>query len=169
MKKRLTIVRYLKMLYYRVIRLRDDPSTLAQSFAFGSFIGVIPLMPIQTIILIPLTIVLRLNTFVALIAASLISNPLTYIPQYYLCWWVGNHILPDWVQWQHLKGTLLRIHEQDIIDSLYSLTHLGFKTFTVLLTGGFLLGLLLTPLSYCFSLIIIRSIKNARSKRHRLN
>ena len=169
MKKRLTIVRYLKMLYYRVIRLRDDPSTLAQSFAFGSFVGAIPLMPIQTILLIPLTIALRLNTFVALIASALISNPLTCIPQYYLCWWVGNHVLPDWVQWHQLKEALLRIREQDIIDSFYSLTHLGFKTFTVLLTGGFLLGLLFTPFSYCLSLIIIRSIKNARLRRHRLN
>ncbi|MEN8198960.1 MAG: DUF2062 domain-containing protein [Thermodesulfobacteriota bacterium] len=168
MKKRLSLARIPRFIYLRFLRLRGDPHTLARSLSFGAFVGIIPLMPVQTIILIPLAMLLGLNTIAALIAAAVVSNPLTFVPQYYICWWVGNLIFPGRVSWEQLKNTIHHISQQDLLEAIYSTTHLGFQTLSVILTGGFILGLLLLPVSYFFSLKFFVKVQTARLKKHRL-
>lgn len=58
-------------------RLRGDPRYLARGVGFSVFMGALPLVPIHTLRLIPLSAALRVSTIAALIAATLVSNLLT--------------------------------------------------------------------------------------------
>ncbi len=73
-----SISRLPKYYLLRIKRLRGDPYYLARGIGFGVFMGVLPLVPIQTLLLIPLSAALQVSTIAALIASIIVSNPLTF-------------------------------------------------------------------------------------------
>jgi len=165
--------------YYllRIKRLKGDPEYLARGLAFGVFMGVLPLAPVQTIILVPLTVLLRVSTLAAFIASILVSNPLTFMPQYYLTWKVGNMMLPDRISWERLNGTLVevtKILEQEellkgIALSLKTLSRLGMEALSVLLVGGMIIAVPAGLISYCFARRFFRAVHERRMRRQRLD
>jgi uncharacterized protein (DUF2062 family) len=157
--------------YYllRIKRLKGDPVYLARGFAFGVFMGILPLVPIQTILIIPLSITLRVSTIAAVIAGTLISNPLTFMPQYYITWKLGNAVLPGRISWENLEAVLRAIEREGLVDGIATFSHLGIKTITVLLTGGALIGLPAGIISYFFVLKFFRTLRTRRLRRHSLN
>ena len=80
--------------YLRFIRLKGDPSVLARGVAVGTFIGITPTIPFHTVMALGLSFILRGSKVAALLATFLVSNPLTFFPQYYLSWQIGNWLLP---------------------------------------------------------------------------
>jgi uncharacterized protein (DUF2062 family) len=156
--------------YYilRVKRLRGTPEYLARGIGLGVFMGVLPLVPIQTLILVPLSAALQVSTVAALIASVMVSNPLTFLPQYYLTWKLGNFILPGRISWEHLQEILVTIQQESFGDSIVTFSHLGMKTITVLLTGGTIIGLPLGVISYFISLHLFRAIRKKRREKHEL-
>jgi uncharacterized protein (DUF2062 family) len=165
--------------YYllRIKRLKGDPEYLARGFAFGVFMGTLPLVPIQNIILIPLTIAFRISTITAIIAGTLVSNPLTFMMQYYLTWRIGNALLPGRISWEQLRTVLTEIStllvEQDLlqgmIQSLAVLSRLSINTLSVLLTGGVILGIPAAVISYFFARKFFTTLRQRRFKRQQLN
>ncbi len=157
--------------YYllRIQRLRGDPDYLAQGIGFGVFMGVLPLVPIQTLLLIPLSAALRVSTIAAFIASLAVSNPLTFVPQYYLTWKLGNFILPGRISWKHLQEVLLTIQQEGFFDGIITFSHLGVKAIVVLLCGGTIIGLPLAAISYVISLHLFRAVRKKRLERHTLN
>ncbi len=164
-----SVFRLPRYYFLRIRRLKGDPVYLARGFSFGVFMGVLPLVPIQTILIIPLSITFRVSTIAAVIAGTMISNPLTFMPQYYLTWKLGNAVLPGNVSWEHLKEVLKTIEQEGLIDGIATFSHLGIKTITVLLTGGVLIGLPVAAISYFFALNFFRTLRARRLKRQKLN
>ena len=162
-------LRLLRYYVLRFTRLRGDPHSLARGTGLGVFIGVLPLLPVQTILLIPLTLLLRVNTIAAVIAASVVSNPLTFVPQYYYTWKIGNHILPGRVNWEQLQDIMTTIHQESLFDGIGTLTHLGFRTLSVILTGGAIIGLPLAALTYSLALNFFITIRAKRIAKHKLD
>ena len=164
----LSVSRLFKYYILRIKRLRGDPYYLARGIGFGVFMGVLPLVPIQTLLLIPLSAVLQVSTIAALIASIIISNPLTFLPQYYLTWKLGNFILPGRISWEQLHNVLLTIQNEGFFDGIITFSHLGIKTIFVLLTGGALIGLPLGLVSYFVSLQLFRALRRKRAEKHKL-
>ncbi|MFP7755607.1 DUF2062 domain-containing protein [Thermodesulfobacteriota bacterium B35] len=165
----LNLSRTIRYYFLRFTRLRGDPHSLALGTGFGVFIGIVPLMPIQTIILIPLTILLRINTLAALIAATAVSNPLTFIPQYYFTWKVGNVLLPGRISWEQLQSVLHLIRHESLWQGIQTFLHLGFNTISVLLCGGTLIGLPAGLLVYYASLLFFIKVRKKRIAKHKLD
>ena len=165
----LDITRFFRYYILRIKRLRGDPVYLARGIGFGVFMGILPLVPIQTLLLIPLTVALRISTIAALIAATLVSNPLTFAPQYYLTWKLGNIILPGRVSWEHLQAVLLAIEHEGLLDGMVTFSTLGIKAIAVILTGGALIGLPLGVISYFISLRIFKTLHRKRAEKHKLD
>ena len=165
----LTFSRTIRYYFLRFIRLRGDPHSLAVSTGFGVFIGIVPLMPIQTIILVPLTILLRINTVAALIAATAVSNPLTFLPQYYFTWKVGDMLMPGRISWEQLQGVLYLIRHESLWEGIQTFLHLGFKTIAVLTCGGVLIGLPAGLLVYYASLRFFIKVRKKRMAKHKLD
>ena len=82
----ISLPRTIKYYALKFKRLRGDPHSLALGTAIGIFIGISPTIPLHTVAIIGAALLLRASTIAALISASVVSNPLTMVPQYYLCW-----------------------------------------------------------------------------------
>lgn len=157
----LNLPRLSRYYYLRVKRLKGDPDYLAKGFAFGMFVGNLPLMP-QTLIMIPVTMLLRVSTIAAFISSTIVNNPLTVTFQYYLSWRIGSLVLPNAGSWEHLKTVLLT-------GSLVAVAGLGLKTLAVLLTGGTIIGLVSAVLSYFLSRSFFVAVRRKRAMKHRLD
>jgi uncharacterized protein (DUF2062 family) len=163
------IFRLPRYYFLQIRRLKGDPVYLAKGFAFGVFMGVLPLVPVQTILIIPLSITLRVSTLAAIIAGTIVSNPLTFMPQYYITWKLGNAVLPGRISWEHLEEILLAVQNQGVLNALASFSHLGLKTIAVLLTGGAIIGIPAGIISYFFALKFFRTIRAHRLRKQKLN
>ncbi len=148
--------------FLRIKRLRGDPEYLARGFAFGVFMGVLPLAPVQTVILVPLAILLNVSTMSAFIAGVLVSNPLTFLPQYYLTWKVGNAVLPGWSTWAQVQAAISVIGEQGMMEGLAALSSLGLQTIVVIETGGAIIGLPAAAASYVPARAFFRAMQERR-------
>lgn len=137
--------------------------------AIGIFIGVTPTMPLHTVAIIGLTLLFRASTIAALIAATAISNPLTFVPQYYLAWRVGDAMLPGRLSWEQLQGLLRVLSNTGFIDGLKAISHLSGDALLVMLTGGFILALPLAIASYFLSFRFFYKMREKRRKKHILN
>ena len=103
--------RPLRLYYRRAQRLRGSVDSLALGAALGAAIATTPTMPLHSFITIAAALVLRVNVVAALLAGTLLSNPLTIVPQYYLVWRVGNFFFPGQLSWERIQSILHKIEE----------------------------------------------------------
>jgi uncharacterized protein len=66
-------------------------TNVTRAVAIALFVAFIPL-PVHIVLVTVLALWLQVNLPVAL-ATIFVSNPLTMVPQYYVCYWVGSRIL----------------------------------------------------------------------------
>jgi uncharacterized protein (DUF2062 family) len=95
-----------------VLTIKDTPNKLAISFAVGIFLGLSPLIGLHTILALAVAWIFRLNRLTTM-SAVYVTNPVSVIPIYTFCTWVGvmilgsDIVLTD-VDWRHLTmGDLL--------------------------------------------------------------
>lgn len=165
----LSIHRTVKYYTLKFMRLRGSPHALAMGVALGVFFGLTPTVPLHTIAIIGITLIMRVNTIAGLIAATVVSNPLTMVPQYYLCWRIGNFILPDRLTWERIEEVLSVLKTAGFVESLKSTTQLSADAIAVMLTGGFVLGLPMAVLSYLLSFYFFNKLREKRRQKHLLN
>ncbi len=137
--------------------------------AVGAAIAVTPTLPLHTVIIIPTTLLLRINTITAMIAGTIISNPLTFAAQYYLSWKIGNLLLPGRLTWERLQQVLVLTKEAGFIEGTKILRHLSVDAILVMLTGGFILAVPLGIATYFFSYHFFEHIRKKRQQKHLLN
>lgn len=70
-----------------------SPHQLALGLAIGVFVGFLPCMGVQTWVALPIAFLLGGNKPLA-VAGVWISNPVTFVPFYYLCYRVGMQVAP---------------------------------------------------------------------------
>lgn len=78
----------------RILHLRGSPHSIALSFAIGMYIGFIPLLGVQTFLALILSWILRLNA-VAMVSAAYFTNPLTFVPLFWMAFKVGMLLYPS--------------------------------------------------------------------------
>src|ERR1035437_1511252 len=80
--------KHLKKRYLQLISLKGEPHVIAFGFAIGVFIGVTPIIPFHTIMIVLLCILFKKNITAGYLGSWFISNPLTipvlYVTQYRL-------------------------------------------------------------------------------------
>lgn len=102
----------MKKFIYKLIASEKSVTKLALSFCFGVFIActpVMPLIPVQTLLIFLLSWLFKLNTTVTFATVYLINNPFTMIPIWFLDYmfgfWLLNKVLkidmikynPQWI------------------------------------------------------------------------
>lgn len=145
--------RFARYHYLKFIRLKGDSRSLARGAAIGAFWAVTPIMPVRTIVIISSTTFIRASTLAALLVATVISNPLTYIPLYYCSVITGNAITPYTLNWERIERVLaVLITNEGFIASIQTLTSLGLEAFIVLMVGGIVLAIPVGLITYSLSL-----------------
>lgn len=139
--------------FLRILRQKSTPGQLAFALALGVFIGALPIIPFQSIVVIALAFVFRVNKLAAWLATCY-SNAFTMAPFYYFLYAVGSFSLgfkdvafdPG-----HLKMT-------ELIDA-------GWQLFSIILAGGLIFGIPATVATYFISLFVIRRYRRRRAIR----
>ena len=159
-----------KYYYLRFLRLQGDPHSLALGVAIGLFVGITPTIPLHTVLIITLAWPLRGNILAALIAATAISNPLTWLPQYYLSWRVGSWLLPGHLSWSRIQSTLhLITSDTGFKQSLAHLGKLGLEAGGVMLLGGILLAIPFTCAGYFLTFKFFSALRRKRLEKQILS
>lgn len=151
--------RRFRLTYLKLLRLRDRPEVVAKGFAIGVFAGCFPLLGLQSLIGIFVAAIFRASK-VAAVAATWISNPLTYVPLFLFNYKIGQF--------------LLRTEDAELLDitSLTAFKELGPTIAITLLTGSFIVGTILSMVTYFYSLAILqrwrdRALRRRRFKRNK--
>lgn len=163
------LLRTARYYFIRFKRLRGDPQSLAQGAALGMFIGISPTVPLHTIVIIGLSILFRCSAIAALIVATIVCNPLTLVPVYYLCWKIGDFILPGRLTWSRIQEIIGILTHEGFVESVKYISHLSIDAIAVMLTGGTLLAIIPTVATYYFSLHFFLKIQEKRRRKHLLN
>ena len=156
-----------KYYYLKFLRLQGDPHSLALGVAIGLFVGITPTIPLHTALIVTLAWPLRGNILAALIASMAVSNPLTWLPQYYFSWRVGNWLLPWHLSWDRIQ-TLLCLFASDTSfkQSLAPLGQLGLEAVAVMLLGGVLLAIPFASAGYILAFKFFRALRTKRQEKH---
>ena len=160
-------LRATKYYYLRFIRLRGQPSVLARGVAVGTFIGITPTIPFHTIFALILAFVMRGSKVAALLSTVLVSNPLTFVLQYYLSFQIGNWLTPGKISWEKMTELMEALSSgANFSESLTALGHMGLEALIVILIGGSILALPFTVASYVLSFLFFRKIQQKRREKH---
>ena len=156
-----------KYYYLKFLRLQGDPHSLALGVAIGLFVGITPTLPLHTALIILFSWLLRGNFLAALIAATVISNPLTWLPQYYFSWRLGNLLLPGYLSWPRIEALLgLLTSGLGFKQCLAPLKELGLDAIVVMLVGGVLLAIPFTCAGYILAFKFFRALRRKRQEKH---
>lgn len=155
--------RRFRLTYLQLLRLRDRPEVVAKGFTIGVFAGCFPLLGLQSLIGIFLATIFGASK-VAAVAATWISNPLTYVPLFIFNYKIGKFLL---------RTEDVELSSLDI-TSLSAIRELGLSFVITLLTGSFIVGTILSLITYFYSLAILqrwrdRSLRRRRLKRKKTN
>jgi len=145
--------RWTKYWYLRVMRQNSSPKQLAAALALGMFIGSLPIIPLQSIIVIALAFIFKLNKLAAWMATNY-SNVFTMGPFYYFLFHVGKAVIP-------FDGATLDLDHLKMIELIES----GWDLYIVMFTGGLIFGIPATILTYFLSLFVIRRYRQRRAIR----
>lgn len=156
-----------KYYYFKFLRLQGDPHSLALGVAIGLFVGITPTIPLHTVLILILAWILRGNILAALLAATAISNPLTWLPQYYFSWRLGNWLLPGYLSWERIQSLLdLLASGASFKQSLVLLGQMGLEATAVMLLGGTLLAIPFTFAGYVLTFKFFRTMRHKRQAKH---
>lgn len=154
-KRQKLLRRRFRFVYLKLLRLRGRPNAIAKGLAVGVFAGCFPFFGLQSLIGIFLATVVR-GSKVAAVAATWISNPLTYVPIYIFNYKIGK--------------LLLRTSDTDLaldINSFTAFKELGPTFAITLLTGCFVVGLILALITYFYSLAFLERFKTRRRRKRK--
>ncbi len=155
--------------YLRFIRLQGSPYSLAMGSALGAAIGITPTLPLHTVCIVAVTLLFRVNTIAALMVATVFSNPLTFVAQYYYSWKIGDMLLPGRLSWERLQTMLALVKEAGFIEGIKIISQLGVDAIIVLLLGGCVIGIPLGIAVYFFSIRLFTRLQEKRRRKHVLN
>ncbi|BCS86971.1 DUF2062 domain-containing protein [Pseudodesulfovibrio sediminis] len=145
--------RWTKYWYLRLMRQQSSPKNLATACALGMFIGALPIIPFQSVVVIALAFVLRVNKLAAWLATCY-SNAATMVPFYYFLFMVGKTVVP-------VEGVVFDPNNLRMVD----LIDAGWKLFGVMFAGGLVFGIPATIVTYFGSLFVIRRYRERRAIR----
>ncbi len=139
----------------RVLTLKSKPSKIALSIALGVFIGLLIPIGLQTFVVVPLGLMLGCNVILAT-AATLISNPVTMFPIYYVAFKVGEVVTRIEISWE----AFYNIIDKPNIDNIVTL---GTDGIIVFFSGGFVMGAIAGSIAYYFSLKAILAYRKRKN------
>ncbi len=162
--------RSIKYYHYRFRRLQGSPHALAGGTAIGVFIGLTPTIPFHTILIIFLSLMTRTSAVAGIIISWLVSNPLTYLPIYYISALVGNYLTPYQLNLNTVQSGLEQAMADGSSQNLLAILLVsGYEALVVLIVGGFCFALPFGVLSYYLSLKFFMHIQKNRMNKHVLS
>lgn len=160
MKPWIRLKRIVRFNYLRVLRLKTSAHSIALGCGIGLFVGFLPIIPVQTPVVLTLAFLARANKLAAFLF-TFISNPLNMALFYLMLYKVGVFLLPFEKVPFHIKGA-----------KIMYLFETGWRLWTIMFCGGLVLGIPGGIITYFVMLRLIliyrkrRALRLLRSKIH---
>lgn len=148
--------RRFRLVCLKLIRLRGKPEVIAKGLAIGVFAGCFPLFGLQSLFGVFFAAIFR-GSKMAAIAATWISNPLTYVPIFVFNYKIGKLLLGT-------KDTVLLPLD---MQSFTAFKELGATFAITLLAGCLVVGIILAFITYFYSLAILEKWRNHRHMKRK--
>jgi len=162
--------RAIRYYYLKFIRLKGEPCALARGVAVGTFIGITPTIPFHTVLTLALAFILRGSKVAALLASVMVSNPLTFFPQYYFSWQIGNWLTTRKHSWEEVSFLIdAIIKDGNFSETLAALGEIGINSLIILIAGGIILAIPFTLGFYFLSYWLFCSIRKKRLEKKELS
>ncbi|MGE4298603.1 MAG: DUF2062 domain-containing protein [Desulfovibrionaceae bacterium] len=145
--------RLVRFNYLRIIRLKASAHSIALGMALGIFVGFLPIIPFQTVVVLTLALIFRANKITAG-TFTFISNPLNLIPFYYMLFVVGRFVLP-------FEGVAFNPDNLAMKDMIAA----GWDFFLVMTAGGVLLGVPSAVVTYFVGRWCVLTYRRRRALR----
>jgi len=152
--------RLLKIYYIKIIRSNGTPHGIALALALGLFVGCFLPIGTQTLPVILLAIILRVDKLLAFIA-SWICNPYTVPFMYPLFCYTGSKVLGVGLTLSQIEKDVLKLSHS---FSWSALKNLGFELGASFFIGGFIYGVLIALIGYFITFYTIT--KYRKRKKH---
>ncbi len=121
--------RGLRLQRLRILRLKSSAHTIALGAGLGIFVGCLPIIPLQTPVVLALALAFRANAPAAF-AFTFVCNVFNMVPFYYVLFLIGRAVLP-----------IAPIAFDPDRLSMTGLLAQGWSLFLVMCAGGVILGL----------------------------
>lgn len=144
-----------RRLRYQVLRLRKlsgSPHSLALGCAVGVFMGIMPVLPLRSVLIFLIAIPARANVIAAIVLGTVIANPFVIVLWYSVALTCGNMLVANAVTWERVSAVLDSIGQAGFAESLSLVATIGWDVVFVLLAGGFLIALPAGIVSYVVAL-----------------
>lgn len=142
--------RFVKYWVLRLVRIQATPQNIASGLAVGVFVGLLPVVPFQTVIAVGLAFIVR-GSKIAAALGTWVSNPLNWIPVYLMFYYVGKTVMP-------FEVPPFDASQLEMVQML----NLGWKFFAVMMVGGLILGIPSSILTY---FVTFRCVTLYRARR----
>lgn len=147
------VLRISRFLWIKVLRIEATPHTIAMGLAAGVFIGLLPVLPFQTVLAVSLAFIVRGSKLAAALG-TWVSNPLNWVPCYMLFYYVGKAVVP-------FEVPPLDLHHVEMME----LIHTGWKLFAVMMLGGLIVATPSAIASYFVAHKLISLYRRQKSMR----
>jgi uncharacterized protein (DUF2062 family) len=165
----MSLSRFVRYYSHRFKRLQGSTRSLALGSAIGAAVGITPTLPLHNALILGFTLLFRVNPIAGILAGTTISNPLTFLPQYFLAWKIGNFFLPGRLSWERIRDLLAQVKTEGIMDTLDVIRHMGHDAILVMMTGGIVLAVPTGILTYIFVYRLFTRIRQKRRDKQLLN
>lgn len=145
--------RFARYWYLRLVRIQATPHNIAIGLAAGVFIGLLPVLPFQTILAIALAFAVR-GSKIAAALGTWVSNPLNWAPLYLLFYKIGKAIVPF-----HIPN--FRPSELEMKEML----EVGWKFFTAMMIGGLVIAIPSAIVAYFAGRKLVEIYRRRRTER----
>jgi uncharacterized protein len=126
----------LKAIYGKLLMLDDTPHRIALGIAIGVFIAWTPTVGVQMLAVIPIAFLLGANRIAGLVGVHL-SNPLTFLPMYWLDYRLGAAMLGNPLTFDEFRGILTH---HGWAEWWWGLVGVGLELAVPMWLGGLILG-----------------------------
>lgn len=151
----------IKKLLVEITSLKGGPHYFARSVSIGLFVGITVPEGLQTLSSIPSALLFRAN-FIIISIFTLVTNPFTLLPLYYISYKMGEYITGSTVQWREI----IAIIENPSIDAI---TQQGSNFLSVFIPGSIVHALLWGSVFYYPAYYIYKLYREKRILSNREN
>jgi len=160
------IKRLFRYYWLRLYRLQGNPTAVAGGFAIGIFVGLTPTLPVQTPIILALTLLTRTSFPAGILSSWLICNPLTMVPIYYWSYNTGQALFGSAQNGNDIQSLIASINTAATLPEIInSISTLGGHAVFLLLVGSLVFAAPLGLISYFPAKRLAETIKNSQNQR----
>jgi len=149
--------------FVHLLHLDDSPHRIALGVAIGTFVAVTPTWGVQMVLVVALAWLLRANKVVG-IPMVWVTNPLTNVPIYSFCYWIGQMLAggPGLGEFMDRFGALFK-GETGWWESLKASAVLAYDVAIPLWVGTVVVGLVAGVILY----VVMYYLITVYRRRHR--